>query len=132
MAPIEAFRARLDSETLETVDRLRAITAAAHPDLVERIKWNAPSFALGEDDLITLGLERRGGVRLVLHRGAKPKDPAGFSFDDPAGLARWPAADRGVVVFQDSRAVENAAAALRDLCARWIDRVTASPHRHRL
>ncbi len=126
MSPIEAFRAGLDSETLATVDRLRTIVAGAHPDLVERIKWNAPSFALGEDDLITLGLERRGGVRLVLHRGAKPKDLAGFAFDDPAGLARWPAADRGVAVFQTPDTVERQAEALRDLCARWVQRVAAS------
>lgn len=123
MSPIEAFRAGLDSETLATIDRLRTIVAAAHPDLVERLKWNAPSFALGDDDLITLGLERRGGVRLVLHRGAKPKNPAGFAFDDPAGLARWPAADRGVALFQGLAEVEAASEALHDLCVRWIDRV---------
>jgi hypothetical protein len=125
MPSIADFRAGLDAETLETIDRLRTIVAGAHPHLVERIKWNAPSFALVDDDLITLGLERRGGVRLVLHRGARPRDPAGFGFDDPAGLARWPAVDRGVVVFQDHHAVEAAAPALRDLCIRWIDRVTA-------
>lgn len=126
MPSVEDFRAGLDSETLETVDRLRAIIAGAHPDLVERIKWNAPSFALGDDDLITLGLERRGGVRLVLHRGAKPQDPAGFAFDDPAGLARWPAVDRGVAVFRDADAVRRQAEALRDLCARWVRRVVRS------
>ncbi|PZR37380.1 DUF1801 domain-containing protein [Caulobacter segnis] len=125
MRSIEDFRSGLDAETLETVDRLRSIAAAAHPDLVERIKWNAPSFALGEDDLITLGLERRGGVRLVLHRGARPKNPAGFAFDDPAGLARWPAVDRGVMVFNDLAAVEAAETAVGDLCARWVARVLA-------
>ena len=125
MPSIEAFRAGLDPETLRTVDRLRTIIAAAHPGLVERIKWNAPSFALGDDDLVTLGLERRGGIRLVLHRGAKPKDPAGFAFDDPAGLARWPEVDRGVMVFQDLAAVEASAEAVGDLCARWVARVLA-------
>jgi hypothetical protein len=123
MASIEAFRIGLDNETLASVDQLRAIVAGAHPDLVERIKWNAPSFALGDDDLITLGLERRGGVRLVLHRGARPKDVAGFVFEDPAGLARWPAVDRGVVVFETAKAVERQAEALRDLCVRWVQRV---------
>lgn len=123
MPSIQDFRSGLDAETLATVDRLRAVAAAAHPGLVERIKWNAPSFALGEDDLITLGLERRGGVRLVLHRGARPKDPTGFAFDDPASLARWPAADRGVAVFQGLAEVEAAETALRDLCARWVRRV---------
>jgi hypothetical protein len=126
MVTVPDFLASLDPETRSTVERLREIITTAAPDLIERIKWNAPSFALGEDDLITLGLERRGGVRLVLHRGAKPKDPAGFRFDDPAGLARWAAPDRGVMVFQDRGAVEAKAKALRDLCARWIRCVAES------
>jgi hypothetical protein len=121
---VSDFLARLDPETRSTVERLRAIVTSAAPFLAERIKWNAPSFALGDDDLITLGLERRGGVRLVLHRGAKPKDTVDFRFDDPGGLARWPAPDRGVMVFEDLQAVEATAPALRDLCARWVQRVS--------
>lgn len=124
MVTVPDFLASLDPETRSTVERLREIIATAAPDLIERIKWNAPSFALGDADLITLGLERRGGVRLVLHRGAKPKDSADFRFDDPGGLARWPAADRGVMVFQDLQAVEATGPALHDLCARWVQRVS--------
>lgn len=93
------FRKYLDEATLATVDLLRSLIRDAHPQLVERIRSNAPSFALDEEDRITLGLERKGGVRVVLHRGAKRKDTAGFHFSDPAGLAMWPAADRGVVIF---------------------------------
>lgn len=122
MATVDAFRAALDPDTLATVDALRAIIAGAGEGLSERIKWNAPSFALADDDRITLGLERKGGVRVVFHRGAKVKDVAGFTFEDPAGLATWPAADRGVAVFKDRAEVEAKQAALRDLCARWLDR----------
>ena len=103
------------------VDVLRGIVAAAHPDLSERIKWNAPSFAIGGDDRITLGLERKGGVRLVLHRGAKARAPADFRFDDRDGLATWPSADRGVVVFADEAAIERQRPALSALCRRWIE-----------
>ena len=117
---IERFRAALDAETLATVDAIRAIVADSHPGLTESIKWNAPSFAVGGDDRITLGLERKGGVRVVLHRGAKPKPLAGFSFDDKDGLAKWPAPDRGVVVFQDEAEVAERAEAFRSLCASWI------------
>ncbi|ATC34281.1 DUF1801 domain-containing protein [Caulobacter vibrioides] len=121
---VSDFLARLDPETRSMVERLRAIVNSAAPVLAERIKWNAPSFALGDDDLITLGLERRGGVRLVLHRGAKPKDTVDFRFDDPGRLARWPAPDRGVMVFKDLQAVEATAPALRELCARWVQGVS--------
>ncbi len=61
---IEGFRSVLDGETLAMIDRLREIVAASHPSLNEQIKWNAPSFAVGGDDRITLGVERKGGVRL--------------------------------------------------------------------
>ena len=125
MVTVPDFLASRDPETRSTVERLREIIAAAAPGLNERIKWNAPSFALGEDDLITLGLERRGGVRLVLHRGAKPKDVSAFRFDDPAGLARWAAPDRGVAVFQTAGDVDARSEALRDLCARWVRCVAA-------
>ena len=117
---LERFRQALDVGVLQTIDAIRAIVAGSHPDLGEGIKWNAPSFALGDDDLITLGLERRGGVRVVLHRGAKLKALDGFRFDDPDGLARWPAPDRGVIVFRDQIEVAQRADALSDLCLRWL------------
>lgn len=123
MATVQDFLRGLDADTRPIVEQLRAIVASAAPSLSERIKWNAPSFALGDDDLITLGLERRGGVRLVLHRGAKPKDVSGFHFDDPAGLARWAAPDRGVLVFQSPDDVEARSELLRDLCRRWVQAV---------
>lgn len=124
MPTIETFRDDLDAETRQTVDALRAAIASVGPDLVERLKWNAPSFAVppagDDDDRITLGLERKGGVRVVLHRGAKAKDATGFVFEDSAKLAKWPAADRGVVVFRDAAAVAEKREAFSDLCARWL------------
>jgi hypothetical protein len=128
MSTVDAFRQGLDDETRATVDALRAAITAACPTLVERLKWNAPSFALAsagdDDDCLTLGLERKGGVRVVLHRGAKVKDTTGFVFEDSARLAKWPAADRGVVVFADATAVEAKLEAFSDLCARWVDGTT--------
>lgn len=117
---VESFRDGLDVQKLDIVDAIRAIIAASHSGLTERIKWNAPSFAIAGDDRITLGLERTGGVRVVLHRGAIPKTLGGFRFDDRDGLAKWPAPDRGVVVFQSKDEVEQRAEALRDLCSRWL------------
>lgn len=124
MTPLDTFRESLDADTLATADALRAAVIAACPDLVERIKWNAPSFALpsagDDDDRITLGLERKGGVRVVFHRGAKAKDVGGFAFEDGARLAKWPSADRGVVVFADAVALAVKLDAFSDLCARWL------------
>tara|TARA_R110002167_G_scaffold64868_1_gene183404 strand:- start:918 stop:1304 length:387 start_codon:yes stop_codon:yes gene_type:complete len=118
---IDSWLAALDPENRATVDRLRGLVRAAAPRLSETIKWNAPSFADGDQDRVTLGLERRGGVRLVLHRGAALKAAEGFAFDDPAGLARWPARDRGVMTFVDAAAVAAKAADVEGLVRRWVE-----------
>jgi hypothetical protein len=117
---VERFRAGLNVQRLQTVDAIRCIIAASHSGLTESLKWNAPSFALGGDDRITLGLEPKGGVRVVFHRGAKPKELGAFTSDDTNGLARWPAPDRGVIVFQNRADVEQGADALGDLCSKWL------------
>ena len=119
-ADIERFRQALDVALLQTIDAIRGIVARSHPGLKEVIKWKAPSFSLDDNDLITLGLERGGGVRVVLHRGAKVKSLDGFRFDDPDEVARWPSPDRGVVVFRDQADVAQRADALSNLCSRWI------------
>lgn len=118
---VESFRARLDPDVRQTIDAIRLLVRRSQPRLTERIKWAAPSFAINDDDRITLGLERNGGVRVVLHRGAKPKTIDGFRFNDPAGLAKWAAPDRGIVVFQNCAEVDAKEAVFIDLCSRWID-----------
>lgn len=118
---VDSFCAALDPVTRDTLDAIRSVVSSSRSGLSERIKWNAPSFAVGEEDRITLGLERKGGVRIVLHRGAKPKALTGFQFADPDGLARWLAPDRAILVFHDPAAVEQCADRLRDLCRRWLD-----------
>ena len=110
---VEAFRRSLDADTLATVDALRTLIESSHDGLTERIKWNAPSFCHGGDDRITLGIERKGGVRVVFHRGVKAKDKTGFAFDDPDHIARWPDADRGIALFADVGAVTAKAEAFR-------------------
>jgi hypothetical protein len=82
MQSADGFRRTLDSNTLAIVDALRAIISSARADLTEWIKWNAPGFAVSDDDRITLGIEHDGAVRLVLHRGAEKKK-APFAFEDP-------------------------------------------------
>lgn len=120
MSAVEAYLAGLDPGTRATVDALRALIAASHAGLEESIKWNAPSFAYQGEHRITLGLEKNGAVRVVLHRDAKAKDSAGFHFDDPDRLARWPAVDRGALTVKNAAEVEAKSAALGDLFRRWI------------
>ena len=118
---VEDYLAALDPPVRADVDALRAVVLSAHPGLTEEIKWNAPSFAHDGQDRVTLGLDNKGGYRVVLHRGAKLLDSAGFYFDDGAKLAEWPAPDRGVIALRDRAAIDARAAALTSLIGRWIE-----------
>lgn len=118
---VEAWLDSLSPDDRTAVDRLRQIVTGASPGLVETIKWNAPSFADGPDDRVTLGIERKGGVRVVLHRGTVVRDAAAFFFEDPDRLARWPSPDRGVVTLKTPAEVEARGSALGQLIRRWIE-----------
>ena len=119
-AAVQGWIKRCDVERALLVTRLRALALAAAPDVTEQIKWDAPSFCVDGDDRITLGIERKGGVRAVLHRGAKVRDASDFAFDDPDKLAKWPAADRGVMQFANTEALDGKAAAVGALFERWL------------
>lgn len=121
MTAVETYLAALDPAVRADVDRLRALVLQGCPALSEEIKWNAPSFAHAGQDRVTLGLDRKGGYRIVLHRGAKVADTAGFRFVDDTGLATWPAPDRGVVALRDRARIESAGPAITRLIGRWID-----------
>lgn len=120
MSDIETYLAGLKPADRAAVDALRAIVIAAAPGLVERIKWNAPSFAVGDENRITLGIERKSGVRVVLHRGAAKRKVTDLRFVDEGKLAKWPAPDRGVATFADAAEIEAKRDALHGLFARWI------------
>lgn len=100
---------------------MRGLILGALGGVDEHIKWNGPSFRIDGDDRITIGLNPKGGVRAILHRGVKPKDAAGFVFEDAGGLVIWAAPDRGVVAFADAAAVEADAEAFQALCRRWFE-----------
>jgi hypothetical protein len=117
--PVEIWLASLSDVDRAAIQRLRGIVDRAHPALVETIKWNAPSFSIHGEDRVTLGIERKGGWRVVLHRGAAKVNAAGFSFDDPTGIARWPSRDRGVVLLKSL--VDLDEAGLAELIRRWVE-----------
>lgn len=116
---VDEWRGKCAPEALAAIDALRDMARAAGPALVESIKWNAPSFALDGEDRITLGVERKGGVRAVLHRGAA-KAEGDFSSLDTDGLAAWPSPDRGVLTFADEAAVECHRHEITALFGRWL------------
>ena len=126
-AQVDAYLAHLDGEAKAIVALLRQLALGARHGVSEHIKWNAPSFCVHGDDRITLGLERGGAVRVVLHRGAKVKDASGFGFADAGDLVRWAAPDRGVLVFRTAQELDAARDAVGELFARWFDATAEAP-----
>jgi hypothetical protein len=118
--PVDAYIAGLDAGTAAMVTQLRQLALAAAPGTNERIKWKAPSFGPGDDDRITLGLDPKGGVRVILHRGATAKADPAFRFDDPAGLIRWAAPDRGVLSFRSAADIDQNRSQTADIFTRWL------------
>jgi hypothetical protein len=99
---VERFLAALDDPLADAIAGLRQAILAADPEIAEHIKWNAPSFRYAGHDRVTFRLPPNGGLQLIFHRSAKPKDTTGFHFDDTHGLLTWVAPDRAIITFRDA------------------------------
>jgi hypothetical protein len=116
---VSAWLAGQTEQNRAGIERLREVVRSVDAPWVETVKWNAPNFALDGEDRVTLGVERRGGWRVVLHRGAAAKAD-GFAFRDASGLEKWPSPDRGVVAIRDLADLDDKATALAELIGRWV------------
>lgn len=120
LSEVDAYLDDLQHARKAEIESLRRAILDAVPGLVERIKWNAPSFGLGEDDRITMRVHPGDRVQLILHRGAKAGADDFFRFEDPAKLLSWAAPDRGVVTFKDAEDLATKLTALPDVLRRWV------------
>ena len=118
---IPDYLAALTPDQRASVDLLRSLAAGAAEGITEQIKWNAPSFVHQGEDRITLGQDKAGNIRVILHRGAKAKDATGFTFDAPADLVQWAAPDRGVMTFASAPEAAARAPDIGDIFRRWLE-----------
>ncbi len=106
----------------EEIDALCALILSVRPGLTVGVKWNAPNFQRDGQDLVTLRIQPSPKLQVILHRGAKVKDAAGFHFVDPAGLAKMAAPDRGVIDVPPGFVASRADDLARTIGA-WLDAV---------
>lgn len=119
-ATVDTFLERLEHPHLAAIRLLRAAILSADPRIQESVKWNAPSFALGEH-FATFKLRPVETVQIVLHTGAKVRPrTAPITVDDPANLLAWAAPDRAVVTFTGLEAASASQEALIDIVQQWV------------
>lgn len=117
---VDGFMAQLDHPRKAEIEAIRAIIRGADQRIHESIKWNAPSFSIGEH-FATLKLRPGATVQVVFHTGAKVKPGAtAIAIDDPSGLLKWAAPDRCVATFADMRDIQARRGALVAIVRQWI------------
>lgn len=118
---VDALMAALDHPLKPEIEVLRTIIKAAWPGLGERVKWNAPSYHLGKDDMAAFNLRQAGFVQLVL------VFPAGLMIEDRRGLLEGDYKDRRLVRFDSMADVEAKRPALEAVVREWVALVAALP-----
>ena len=117
---VDQYMRTLEHPRKAEIEMLRQLILNCGPGVTEQIKWNAPSFCFRGDDRVTFRLQPRNRLQVVLHRGARAKPAAGFSFDDPEGMIEWLSADRGIITFRDEADFTERGAAVAKLAYRWM------------
>ncbi len=125
---VKEFFAALEHPLKPALRAVCTTILGAESRVSEGIKWNAPSFHVGEEQYFaTANIHTRGRegatVLVVLHRGAKAK--AGrVAVNDPAGLIEWLSPDRGAIRFSSAADVRTKRPALAAIVRQWITQLT--------
>ncbi len=103
------------------IESLRKLMLGVDPSVREGIKWNAPSFRIGEY-FATTHLRSKKGVGLILHLGAKMRESADgtLAIDDPDKLLKWLGKDRAMLEFANADELEGKKPALIAVLRQWI------------
>ena len=120
---VTEFLNSLDDDTRAQVKELRSIITVSNPKLQERIKWNAPSYALDDEDRITFNvMNKEGTVKLILHMGATRKEnkKAKPIMTDSTGLVEWSSDIRGILSFPTLQDVTTKRDDITELLKQWL------------
>lgn len=118
---VPAFMSQLDHPLKEEMEAVLLLIRGADPTISEGIKWNAPSFCVGEY-FATVNIRSKDAVQIILHLGAKVRaDITGrIAISDPKGLLQWLGKDRAAVQFRDRVEVETNGSAFQEIIRQWI------------
>lgn len=119
---VEQLLSLLDHPQVDLINEARTLIQRAEPALAEGVKWNAPSYALDGNDIITFNFRNYGPVSLIFHTGPKGKDTKTGRrlFEDASGLVEWLADKRFVLKVPDGRFLQTHAADITKLVQTWV------------
>jgi uncharacterized protein YdhG (YjbR/CyaY superfamily) len=74
---VDEFMQQLNHPLKAEVEMVREIIKSVNPEIVEQIKWNAPSFSYKGEYLVTFNLWEKKRIHLVFHNPliARVKSP---------------------------------------------------------
>lgn len=108
---VDAFMAALDHPFKAEVQAVREIILNVSPNIVEQVKWKAPSFSY-KDYMATFNLWATEHVHLIFHNGA--------ILNDKTGLLEGNYPDRRMLYFKDMTDIQLKKNALEDFVRQWI------------
>jgi hypothetical protein len=123
---VETYMGELEHPCKKEMQALRRIILGADPKITEEIKWNAPSFAVGEH-FVTFNGWATDYVQLIFHHGPKKATSKGIPIEDPDGLLEWLATDRASVRFDSMKDVSAKKAGLQKIVRLWIRAMPPTP-----
>jgi hypothetical protein len=116
---VDAYMSELEHPCKREMQALRKIILGVDPRITEEIKWNAPSFALGEH-FVTFHGWAKDYVQLIFHHGPKKVTSKGKPIEDSDGLLEWLATDRASIRFDSMKEVRAKKAALQKIVKLWV------------
>jgi len=108
---VDAYMEKLEHHFKTEVQTVREIIKNVHPDIIEQIKWNAPSFSY-KGYMVTFNLHAKQHVHLVFHNGA--------ILNHESGILEGNYPDRRMVYFANMDEVKSKQTALEAAIREWI------------
>lgn len=102
------------------INELRKVILSSDDSLQEYVKWNGPSYGVGEQDLFTIKIFPPKQIQLVLHQGVKTKPSTkGNIIKDETGLIDWKDVNRGLISFTTLDQLELDRKDLQQILRNW-------------
>jgi hypothetical protein len=101
---VSTFLNELNHPLREEIELLRNIILNSNKTLTENIKWNAPNYAVGENDRVTLKINPPKNILIILHRGAKVQAmPTQKLVDYTCKVLSWKTNDRAIITLNNKQ-----------------------------